>query len=166
MSAAGRTATLAFNTGTFASPVWVEAHRATEVKRPSSRAGSDRKYRGAKNVKTVAGYIKTSITFKYQQKRAGVADAVFTLLQSRFLSGEFIDVAALSQKLTAPTGSPAIGTPAVGDRGPYVVLKFDRDENDEDGISYDVELAETDEDKTGGGIWDVEAYSINVVAAS
>jgi hypothetical protein len=122
-------------------------------------------YRGAKNKKKVTGYMEYGVTFKYQVKKAGLADTVLAKLEDSFLNETVIDCIWLNQPLTAPTGSAAIGTAAKGVRGPFVVSKFDLDEADEDGVSYDVELVEVDHEESGNLV-EVAAFSQNVVAAT
>lgn len=148
MSAAGRRAWGAYNSGTYTTPVWVAFNRISEVERPSSRSTSDRMYRGAKNKKKVTGYMEYGITFKYAVKKAGVADTVLAKLEDSFINETVLDCIWLDQPLVVAIGNPAIGQTAKGIRGPYVVAKFDRSEADEDGVSYDVELVEVDHEES------------------
>jgi hypothetical protein len=163
MSAAGRKCVAYLNTGTFASPVWTALNRITDVKSPQSRGSSDRMYRGAKNKKKVLGYLEYSFAFKYQVKKAGVADTLFDKLEDSNRNEVVLDVFFANQPLTAPTGSTAIGTAAKGLRGPVVVEKFDRDEADEDGVSYDVNLVEVDHEESGALV-EIAAFSVTVTA--
>lgn len=160
MSAAGRRAVGYYNSGTYTTPVWVEFKRISEVKRPMNRATSDRMYRGAKNKKKVAGYIEFSITFKYQRKKAGLADTVYDKLLDSFVNETVLDCIFVDQPLTVATGGQA-STNAVGLRGPYVVSKFDLDEADEEGRSHDVELVEVDHEESGNLVETV-AFSVAV----
>lgn len=161
---AGRKCWAAYNSGTYASPVWVTLSRITEVKRSQSRGTGERMYRGAANKKTITGYMEYKMSFKYQAKRAGLADTVFDALNASFLNETKLDVLFLDQPLTVPTGNAAIGTSAKGVRGPYVVTKFDRDESDEDGVSFDVELAEI-EDEQSGALVETVPYTGTVAGA-
>jgi hypothetical protein len=161
MSAAGRRAWGAYNSGTYAAPTWVAFGRISEVSRPQSRSTSDRMFRGAKNKKKVTGYMEFGVTFKYHAKKAGATDTVLAKLEDSFINESVLDCIWLDQPLVAPSGSSAIGTTAKGIRGPYVVAKFDRDEADEDGVSYDVELVEVDHEEASALVETV-AFSATV----
>lgn len=149
MSAAGRRRAAYVNTGTFAVPVWAHMTRITDVQRPKSRATSDRKYRGAKSVKTVTGYVKYGWTFKYQIKGPNAsADAVLTKLQDSLDNDVILDVLFLNQRISQPAGTFPVGANAVGVRAPVVVAKLDETENDEEGCMFDVELVEVDDEQS------------------
>lgn len=161
MSAAGRRAVGYYNSGTFASPTWVEFKRISDVKLPRSRSTSDRMFRGAKNKKKVAGYLDFGVTFKYHIKKAGSTDTVAAKLQDSFINETVLDCIWVDQPLIAPVGSSLIGTSSNGFRGPYFVSKFDRDEADEDGMTYDVELSEAD-DEQSGNVFETIAFTATV----
>lgn len=161
---AGRRRAAYINTGTYATPVWAQMTRISDVKRPKSRGTSDRKYRGANNVKTITGYIKYGFTFKYHLKGPRLSsDAILTLLEASLQDETMMDVIFLDQRITQPTGTFTSGATAKGVRGPVVCTKLDLDEADEDGVSYDVELVEI-EDEQSSVLTEVAAFSIAVVA--
>ena len=161
---AGRRRAAYITTGTSATPVWAQMTRISDVKRPKSRGTSDRKYRGAANVKTVTGYIKYGFTFKYHLKGPRLSsDAILTLLEASLQDETMMDVIFLDQRITQPTGTFTAGATAKGVRGPVVCVKLDLDEADEDGNSYDVELVEI-EDEQASVLTEVAAFSIAVVA--
>ncbi|MEQ1828531.1 MAG: hypothetical protein ABL921_21390 [Pirellula sp.] len=146
---AGRRRAAYVNTGTFATPVWVHISRISDVQRPKSRGTSERKYRGAKNVKTVTGYIKYGWTFKYHIKGPNAsADAVLVKLQDSMDSEIVLDVLFLNQRISQPTGTFPGGANAVGVRAPVVVTKLDESESDEEGCTYDVELMEVEDEQS------------------
>ncbi len=160
---AGRRRAAYLNTGTYATPVWAMMSRISDVKRPKSRGTSDRKYRGAANVKTVTGYIKYGFTFKYHLKGPRLAtDAILTLLEASLQNETMLDVIFLDQRIAQPTGTYTTGATAKGVRGPTVCVKLDLDEADEDGNSYDVELVEI-EDEQSSVLNEVTAFSVAVV---
>lgn len=163
---AGRTRAAYVNTGTFSTPVWVMLGRISGVQRPRSRGTSDRKYRGSDNVKTVTGYTAYGFTFKYHVKAAKLAtDTVLALLeQSVGKTEKVLDVCFLNQRITQPTGTFTAGAQAVGVRGPVVVTKFDLAEDDEEGCTYDVELKEVEDEQPAGTPFDVDAFSVAVIA--
>ncbi len=165
MSAAGRNRAAYINTGTYATPVWVQMSRISGVQRPQSRATSDRKYRGSKNVKTITGYLQYGFTFKYHVKSAKLAtDTVSALLQASLESETVLDVAFLNQRIVQATGTFTAGANAVGVRGPVVVSKFDISEEDEEGVAFDVELKEVEDEQPAGTDFSIGAFTIPVVA--
>lgn len=146
---AGRKRAAYYNSGTYASPTWVHLARISDVNRPQSRSTSDRMYRGAVNKKKVTGYKEHSFTFKYHVKKAGTADTVLDKLQDSFDNDTVIDVCFMNGKFDT-------GTTRTGVRGPVVVSKFDISEADEEGVTYDVELVEVEDDT----IPEITAFSV------
>lgn len=146
---AGRKRAAFYNSATYGSPTWVQFARITEVTRPQSRSTSDRMYRGAKNKKKATGYIERSFAFKYIPKKAGTTDTVLDKLEDSFVNETVLDVCFM-------TGTFDTGTTRVGVRGPFVVSKFDLNEPDEEGVSYDVELVEVEDDTIPESV----AYSV------
>lgn len=132
--------------GTYAAPTWIEMARISNVSRPRSRGTSDRMYRGAKNKKKVTGYLENGFSFTYVPAKAGstgeTADTVITALEGSLLNETILDVYFAD---AAATGV------SKGIRGPVQVSKFDRKEDDEDSVTYDVELVEVEEYATVGG---------------
>ena len=57
-----------------------------------------------------------------------------------------------------------VGANAVGVRGPVVVSKFDISEEDEEGVTYDVELKEVEDEQPAGTAFEMQAISIAVTA--
>lgn len=148
-ASAGRLRVAAYNSATFASPTWVTLARITDVQRPRSRSTSDRVYRGAENKKKVTGYMDRGFTFKYAVKKAGVTDAVLDKLEDSYTNETVLDMCFMNGAMTT-------GTTRTGERGPVVVSKLDISEADEEGVTYDVELVEV-EDET---IAEFIAYSV------
>jgi hypothetical protein len=146
---AGRKRAAYYNSGTYASPTWIHLARISDVNRPQSRSTSDRMYRGAVNKKKVTGYKEHSFTFKYHVKKAGTADTVLDKLQDSFDNDTVIDICFMNGKFDT-------GTTRTGVRGPVVVSKFDISEADEEGVTYDVELVEVEDDT----IPEITAFSV------
>lgn len=136
---AGRKRAAYYNSATYGSPTWVLLGRISDVNRPQSRSTSDRMYRSANNKKKVTGYKEHSFSFKYHVKKAGSADTVLDKLQDSFDNDTVIDVCFMTGKFDS-------GTTRTGIRGPVVVSKFDLSEPDEEGVVYDVELVEVEDD--------------------
>lgn len=136
---AGRKRAAYYNSATYASPTWVHIGRISDVNRPQSRSTSDRMYRSANNKKKVTGYKEHSFTFKYHVKKAGSADTVLDKLQDSYDNGTTIDVCFMNGKFDT-------GTTRTGLRGPVQVTKLDLAEPDEEGVYYDVEMVEVEDD--------------------
>jgi hypothetical protein len=139
--------------GTLALPTFVEMKRLSNVQRPQGRSTSDRMFRGAKNKKKVAGYLEYSFSFSYIAAKAGsladAADTVFAALEDSLLNETSLDVCFMDRPITGD---------AVGVRGYVQCTKFDRKEDDEDSITYDVELVEVEEEDLSGDLVEIEAY--------
>ena len=152
---AGRLRALYYNSAAFASPTWVLFGRISDVNISRSRATGDRKYRSAKTAKKVTGYMEYGISFKYSVKKATptVTDTVADKLEDSFLNETVLDICALN-------GVIAAGTTRKGIRGPFVVTKFDVSEGDEDEVTYDVELAEVEDEQPAGTPFETAAYTV------
>ncbi len=115
---AGRLRALYYNSASFACAYLGpdESYQRRENRR--EKGTSDRKYRGAKTVKSVTGYLKYGISFKYFVKKAtpAVTDTLADKLEDSFLNDTIIDLAALNAAI-------ASGTTRKGIRGPFVVTK-------------------------------------------
>lgn len=163
MSVAGRKRKCYVNTGTYATPVWSEVGRVSNVKRGQSKGASDRYYRSAKNKKKVPGAPEYSFSFKYQIKNPKYADTIMDKFQDSFDNDTVLDMAFLNRAIQLATGTFTVGDKAKGIRGPLVCTKFDLDESDDEGVSYDVELVEVDEEQSGSA-WEVSAYEVTITA--
>lgn len=139
--------------GTLATPTFIEMKRISNVTRPRSRGTGDRMYRGAKNKKKVTGYLENGFAFTYIPAKAGsaaeTADTVLAALEDSLLNETSLDVCFMDRAITGD---------AVGVRGYVQVSKFDRKEDDEDSISYDVELVEVEEYDLSGNLVEIAAY--------
>lgn len=153
---AGRLRALYVNTSSpysFSTPVWTHVGRISDVQRTRSRATSDRKYRSAQNGKKVLGYKEYGFSFKYHVKRAGLADTMLDRFEASFQNETIMDVCFMN-------GLFASGTTRVGERGPVVVSKCDIIENDEEGVTYDVELVEVEDEQPAGTLFEFSALSV------
>lgn len=133
----GRNCTLNYNTGTYSTPVWTAMGRVSSPKINQARPTSRKVYREAPNSKNVTGVKDIGFSFTYVCKGKSATDAVLTALLASFNSETVMDVAALDG--TATTGAKGI-------RGPFVVTQMNRNEDDEDAVSYDVTLSEVEDD--------------------
>lgn len=140
--------------GTLATPTWVEMKRISNVQRPRSRSTGDRMYRGALNKKKVTGYLENGFSFSYITAKAGsaaeTADTVLTALEGSLLNETILDVCFQDRAVTGASK---------GVRGYVQVSKFDRKEDDEDSITYDVELVEVEEYDGAGALVEIAAYT-------
>lgn len=133
----GRKCTLNYNTGTYASPTWTHMGRVSSPKQTLGRPTSRKVWRESANSKNVTGVKDVGMTFTYIVKSNDVADAVLTALLDSYHNDTVMDLAALDR--TAGTGAKGI-------RGPFVVSQIDRNEDDEDAVSYDVTVVEAEHD--------------------
>src|SRR5574343_1650332 len=146
---AGRLRALYINTAVstpYATPTWTLVSRISDVSRPRSRSTNDRAYRGAKNKKKVLGYKEYGFSFKYHVKKAGATNTILDKFEDSFNNETILDVCFLN-------GAIASGTTRVGERGPVVVSKCDISENDEEGVTYDVELVEVEDEQPAGTLF-------------
>ncbi len=141
---AGKDCKAYVNTGTYSAKTWAEMKRASDFKLPNSRGSSDYKMRGYNGEVTSLGYTKRAVTFKYQMKKPGLADAVFTALETAYNTSADIECAFMDRPI-ATVGSKGIA-------GFFVVTKFDRDESDEDNPSVDIELKPADHEEAGAAV--------------
>lgn len=142
--------------GTYATPTWVRGFRVHNVKRPASRNASNRMFRGLTTVLAIGGYKVYAFTFTYipaaPESPLYAADLVFASLEASFESETPMDCLFLNQDV-ATTG-------AKGVRAPLQCFKFDRNEDDEDNVSYDVELRPVEADDGSGGLLEVEPFTV------
>lgn len=153
---AGRLRALYVNTSSpysFGTPIWTHVSRISDVQRTRSRATSDRAYRGAQNKKKVTGYKEYGFSFKYHVKKAGAADTMLDRLEASFLNETVMDVCFMN-------GLFASGTTRTGERGPVVVSKCDIIETDEEGVTYDIELVEVEDEQPAGTLFEFSAFSV------
>ncbi len=149
---AGRLRALYLNTAVstpFATPTWSLVSRISDVQRTRARPTSDRAYRGANNKKKILGYKEYGFSLKYHVKKAGATDTIADKLEDSFVNETVLDVCFMNGKFDA-------GTTRKGERGPVVVSKMDISEADEEGVTYDIELVEV-EDET---ITEFTAYTV------
>lgn len=111
-------------------------------------------YRGALNKKKVAGFLENGFSFTYVTARAGsaaeTADIVIAALEGSLVSETILDVCFQDRAVTGASK---------GVRGYVQVAKFDRKEDDEDSITYDVELVEVEEYDGTGLLVEIAAFT-------
>jgi len=153
---AGRLRALYLNTASstpYATPTWTHVSRISDVQRSRSRSTNDRAYRGAKNKKKVTGYKEYGFSFKYHVKKAGATDTVADEFEDSYTNETVLDVCFMNGLFTT-------GTTRVGERGPCVVSKMDIIENDEEGVTYDIELVEVEDEQPAGTLFEFAAFSV------
>lgn len=139
---AGRLRAMYLNTAVttpYTTPTWSHVGRISDVSRTRGRSTSDRMYRGAKNKKKVTGYREYGFSFKYHVKKAGATDTIADKFEDSYTNETVLDVCFMNGLFTT-------GTTRVGERGPVVVSKLDISEADEEGVTYDVELVEVEDE--------------------
>ena len=131
---AGRTCTINYNSGTYASPTWVAIGRASSPSRTQGRPTSRKTYRSATTSKNVTGLLDYEISGQYVQGAAGAADTVLDDLIDSLQNDTALDICMLD--------GPAATVGSAGIRGPFVVSQLDKSEDDEDAVVYDFTLVE------------------------
>jgi hypothetical protein len=152
---AGKDYPVYVNEGTYSTPDWTRLCRISDVNISRSKGVNDVMMHCSPNKKAIIGYKKNSVTFKYLEKKVGatgVSDAVFDLLEDSYENDTVLDMAFMNGLLSS-------GTTRQGYRGPMIITKLDRSQADEEGVSYDVEAHEV-EDEQGGNIWDFGPYEV------
>lgn len=129
----GRTCTVNYNTGTYASPTWTHIGRVSSPTQNEGRPATRRTYRGSPNSKNVLGMLDVGITFTYIVRDG--TDTVLAALLTALRTAAVVDVAMLDR----PAGSNATGI-----RGPFLVSQMNRNEDDEDAVTYEVTLVEAE----------------------
>ena len=139
----GRSCTLNLNTGTYASPTWSPMGRVSSPSITQGRPVARKTYRESPNSKNITGMRDIGLTFTYILRGNVATDTIFTALSNSYFTDSILDIAALDR----PAGAGARGI-----RGPFVVSQFDRNEDDEDAVSYDVTLVEVEDDVNAAAI--------------
>lgn len=129
----GRTCTVNYNTGTYASPTWTHIGRVSSPTINEARPATRRTYRGSNNSKNVLGMLDVGVTFTYVVRDG--TDTVLAAILAALRAATVLDIALLD--------GPA-GPAATGIRGPFFVQAANRNEDDEDAVTYEVTLVEAE----------------------
>jgi len=124
-----------YNSGTHASPVWVEIARQKGSKLPRSKEEISWKDRDSPYEKTRGGHTTLGISFTYRHVR-GADDAVRDALLSSLINGTAVEIATFDAAITQ------VG--AVGFRQYVEVTKMDRGAETGAVVTYDVEAKHTE----------------------
>ena len=150
----GRLSKLYFNTGTYASPTWIEVDKIGDVDIDDAASTSDSDSRESGNTKTIGGNDKFAIKFEYGKVR-GIADAAYSEINTSRRTKDCIDTLALDGDVTEE-GSEGL-------RGPFWVTTKNKKEPVNDKEVYSIEMHEGYEYDDDGDIIDCVAV---VVGAS
>jgi hypothetical protein len=132
MTRIGLECKLYYNTGTYASPTWVEIVNARDVTIPLTKGEADTSRRGS-TWRTRRGTLKdASIDFQIVQKDG---DATFTALLNSYINGTPIELLALNGATT--------DTAAEGLRATCEVFNFQDAQALESAVVYDVSAKPT-----------------------
>jgi len=123
------------NTGTHASPVWVEIARQKGSTIPRSKEEISWKDRDSEYEKTRGGHQSLGISFTYRHVR-GADDAVRDDLLDSLVNRTAIEIATFDAAITEPG--------AVGLRQYVEVMKMDRKAETGAVVTYDVEAKHTE----------------------
>lgn len=152
----GRLAKLYYNSGTYASPTWVEIVRVGDVATPMSKNTTTVVTRESANQKTVIGSKVFQITATYYEKVA--ADTVLAAIKTSFhadspdATGGTMELAAMNESI-ATDGSTGI-------RGFFAVTNLERAEPVGDAVSRAVTWDEVDHEEDSSVV-DVAPYTIS-----
>lgn len=124
-----------YNTGTHASPVWVEIARQKGSKLPRSKEEVSWKDRDSDYEKTRGGHLSLGISFTYRHVR-GAADTVRNALLDSLVNGTAIEIASFDAAITEAN--------AVGIRQYVEVTKMDKNAETGAVVTYDVEAKHTE----------------------
>ena len=153
-SAIGQSGKLYRNTGTHASPVWVEIKRAKDVSIPFSKGEADVSRRES-DWEMFIGALKTvGLEFGYQHKRG--ADADRTALVASMLLGTPIEFAVMDDDITTDG--------AYGVRGYMEVFEFPFDQPLKDGQTVAVVCKLTEFEEPAGTLIEPEIMTVATAA--
>ncbi len=142
---------LYYNSGTHATPVWVEITRTKGEKLPRSKKEISWEDRGSANEKTKGGHFQLAISFNYRHVR-GAADTVRAALLASLVNGTAIELLSIDAAVTE--------SGAVGFRAYYEVMKMDKTAETGEAVIYDVEAKHT-EFYEAGSIVEPDDYTVS-----
>jgi len=139
-SAIGQAGKLYRNTGTNASPVWVEIKRAKDVSVPFTKGEADVSRRESAWEMFIGALKSVGLSFGYQHKRGTDADR--TALLASLISGTPIQFAAMDDDITTPG---AFGVKFYGE-----VFEFPLNQALKDGQTVEVVVKNTEFEEPAG----------------
>lgn len=132
---------LYYNSGTYASPTWVEITRTKGEKLPRSKAEISWEDRDSKYKKTKGGHQDLGLTFSYRHVR-GASDTVRTALLASLVNGTAIELLSCDGAYNE--------TAVVGFRAHYEIMKMDKSAETSEAVTYECEAKHTEHyDNTG-----------------
>lgn len=151
MSQAGRKSKLYRNSGTHASPTWLEIARVQDVSYPFSKGEVEVISRESDFKKFLAGLKEIGITFTYLYKK-GTSDANFAALKDSAINDTPIEF------FGADGNAGTAGTQ--GWRAGMQVFEFERAEELENAITYSVTLKLTEYESPSGTLVEPDFYVV------
>lgn len=135
----GQECKLYYNSGTHASPTWVEIKRAIDVSLAMGKGEADMSRRESGEELARGALKQRNIDFGYRYKIG--ADTVFDALMDSYVNGTPIQFAVMDQDITTAG--------AQGLRAFCEVMKADRDEPLADGVTVAFSAKPTDHEESG-----------------
>jgi hypothetical protein len=132
---------LYYNSGTYASPTWVEITRTKGEKMPRSKAEITWEDRDSSYKKTKGGHADLSLSFSYRHVR-GASDTVRTALLASLVNGTAVELLSCDGTYSE--------TGVVGFRAYYEIMKMDKTAETSEAVMYECEAKHTEYyDNTG-----------------
>jgi len=98
----GKDCYLYYNSGTYASPTWVEIKRARNITFNLGSDLNDVEFHGSNNGSQIVGYSRCNGSFEYVRKAGGQAgDSVYAFLYNAMMDAEFVDICCLDGEVTS-----------------------------------------------------------------
>lgn len=150
-SSIGQAGKLYYNSGTNASPVWVEIKRAKDVSIPLTKGEADVSRRESAWEMFIGALKSVGLTFGYQHKRG--TDTVRTALLESFVNGTPMQFAAMDQDITA---DGAFGVKFYGE-----VMEFPLDQPLKDGQTVACAVKATEFEEPAGTLIEPSVMTVS-----
>lgn len=147
----GKETFLYYNTGTYASPTWVEIPRARNITVNDGPALADVEFHGSQNTSQIPGYSGFNGSFEYVRRTTTVAapDDVYDALKLASEQGDIVDMMHLNQNRVEADGT-TVNPDAIGWRAPCILGQFAETANGGDPVVASIPFSLADAyDSTG-----------------
>ena len=98
----GKDCYLYYNSGTHATPTWVEIKRARNITFNIGNDLNDVEFHGTNNGSQIVGYSRCNGSFEYVRRTGGTTgDSVYGFLYNAMMDGDFVDICCLDGEAAA-----------------------------------------------------------------
>jgi asparagine synthetase A len=139
----GRQAKSYYNTGSHASPVWVEMKRIVNLTQPFSKGEAELKDRESDFAKVLGGLKTIGLKFTYHERHS-TNDTVFAALWDSWFNDTAVEFAAMNGAINVAGNK--------GYRAFLMVTEMERGEELEGVIEWDVTLKLTEHEEAGATV--------------